>query len=155
MPWIATAFVIVTLSSIGLPGTNGFVGEFLILSGTWLARLATAPWFAAVGATGVILGAVYMLVLVEKVFFGPIQNQKNAALPDFSVREWFVIAPLLVLIVRDGPHAPALPRPGPRRRWTASSRASPQAEQRLRQTDPGRASRPPARSLPAARAGRE
>jgi NADH-quinone oxidoreductase subunit M len=99
VPWIATAFVIVTLSSIGLPGTNGFVGEFLILSGTWLGRMVNAPWFAAIAATGVILGAVYMLLLVEKVFFGPSRNEKNAGLPDFSVREWFVIAPLLVLVV--------------------------------------------------------
>ena len=98
VPWIATAFVIVTLSSIGLPGTNGFVGEFLILSGTWVGRLVKAPWFAAVAATGVILGAVYMLLLVEKVFFGTMRNEKNAGLPDFSVREWFVMAPLLVLI---------------------------------------------------------
>src|SRR5512147_2039476 len=74
VPLIATAFVIVTLSSIGLPGTNGFVGEFLILSGTWLSRLRSSAWFAAVAATGVILGAVYMLTLVQRVFFGKITN---------------------------------------------------------------------------------
>ena len=94
VPWIATVFVVVTFSSIGLPGTNGFVGEFLILSGTWLSRLVghvgssrERPWFAAIGATGVILGAVYMLLLVERVFFGKLVNAKNAALGDISIRE--------------------------------------------------------------------
>jgi NADH-quinone oxidoreductase subunit M len=99
VPWIATAFVIVTLSSIGLPSTNGFIGEFLILSGTWLSRLRSASVFATLGALGVILGAVYMLLLVERVFFGTIKNPANRVLPDLSVREGFVIAPMIALIV--------------------------------------------------------
>jgi NADH-quinone oxidoreductase subunit M len=99
VPWIATAFVVVTLSSIGLPGTNGFVGEFLILSGTFLSRVQNATALATLGAAGVILGAVYMLVLVEKVFFGGITNEENRHLKDLSVREGFVLAPLIVLIV--------------------------------------------------------
>jgi len=99
VPWIATVFVIVTLSSIGLPGTNGFVGEFLILSGTWLSRLASSWVFALLAAIGVILGAVYMLLLVEKVFFGTLRNPENRGLPDLSLREGFVIAPMIVLIV--------------------------------------------------------
>jgi NADH-quinone oxidoreductase subunit M len=99
IPLIATAFIIVTLSSIGLPGTNGFVGEFLILSGTWLSRLRSAPVFATLGALGVILGAVYMLVLVERVFFGAMRNPANRALRDMSVREAFVLVPMLLLIV--------------------------------------------------------
>ncbi|ACG71684.1 proton-translocating NADH-quinone oxidoreductase, chain M [Anaeromyxobacter sp. K] len=99
VPVIAAAFVIVTLSSIGLPGTNGFVGEFLILSGTWLSRLGGSAVFATVAALGVILGAVYMLLLVEKVFFGPNQNPQNHHLPDLSVREGFVLAPMIALIV--------------------------------------------------------
>lgn len=99
VPWIATAFVIVTLSSIGLPGTNGFVGEFLILSGTFLSRVKGSVPLAAVASTGVILGAVYMLVLVEKVFFGKITNAENAHLRDLSVREGFVLAPMIALIV--------------------------------------------------------
>jgi NADH-quinone oxidoreductase subunit M len=99
VPWIATVFVIVTLSSVGLPGTNGFVGEFLILSGTWLSRLKSSAWFATIGALGVILGAVYMLLLVEKVFFGTIRNEHNRHLPDLSAREGFVLAPMIALIV--------------------------------------------------------
>jgi len=99
VPWLATVFVIVTLSSIGLPGTNGFVGEFLILSGTWLSRLGHATIFAVLGAVGVILGAVYMLLLVEKVFFGKITKAENRSLPDLSVREAFVLAPMVALIL--------------------------------------------------------
>jgi len=102
VPALATVFVIVTLSSVGLPGTNGFVGEFLILSGTWLSRLQSASTFATIGALGVILGAVYMLFLVEKVFFGKITNPENEHLPDLSVREWFVLAPMIALIVGMG-----------------------------------------------------
>ncbi|HET9554181.1 MAG TPA: NADH-quinone oxidoreductase subunit M [Anaeromyxobacteraceae bacterium] len=99
VPWIATAFVVVTLSSIGLPGTNGFVGEFLILSGTFLSRLAGSTTFATVGSVGVILGAVYMLVLVERVFFGALKKEENKRLADLSVREGFVLAPMIALIV--------------------------------------------------------
>jgi NADH-quinone oxidoreductase subunit M len=99
VPWIATCFVIVTLSSVGLPGTNGFIGEFLILSGTWLGRLPNAALIAAIGATGVILGAVYMLLLVERVFFGPLRNEHNRHLRDLTGREVVVIVPMLVAIV--------------------------------------------------------
>jgi NADH-quinone oxidoreductase subunit M len=98
-PRIAALFVIVTLSSIGLPGTNGFVGEFLILSGTWLSRLAGGPVIAALAAVGVILGAVYMLRLVERVFYGPIRKDENRALADLTVREGFVLAPMIALIL--------------------------------------------------------
>jgi NADH-quinone oxidoreductase subunit M len=99
VPMIATVFVIVTLSSVGLPGTNGFVGEFLILSGTWLSRMKHAAIFSTIAATGVILGAVYMLLLVERVFFGKLTNEHNKHLPDLSVREGFVLAPMIALIV--------------------------------------------------------
>jgi NADH-quinone oxidoreductase subunit M len=106
-PVIAAAFVLVTLSSIGLPGTNGFVGEFLILSGTWLSRLHAPSWMAALAAVGVILGAVYMLLLVQRLFFGPIRKEENRALPDMSVREGFVLAPMIALILVMG----LLPQP--------------------------------------------
>ena len=102
VPWIATAFVVVTLSSIGLPSTNGFVGEFLILSGTWLSRLRSSEVYATLGAVGVILGAVYMLWLVEKVFFGKLENPHNRDLPDLSVREWFVLVPMVAFIFAMG-----------------------------------------------------
>jgi NADH-quinone oxidoreductase subunit M len=99
VPWIAAAFVVVTLSSIGLPGTNGFVGEFLILSGTWMSRLDGALWITVLASLGVVLGAVYMLFLVERVFFGPLRNEKNAGLSDLSAREGFVLVPMIALIL--------------------------------------------------------
>ncbi len=98
-PLIAATFLVVTLSSIGLPGTNGFVGEFLILAGTWRSYLGGSTVVAALAAVGVILGAVYMLRLVERVFLGPIRKDENRTLPDLSVREGFVLAPMILLVL--------------------------------------------------------
>jgi NADH-quinone oxidoreductase subunit M len=98
VPLLTIAFVIVTLSSIGLPTTNGFVGEFLILTGTFISRMPGGQVMAVIAATGVILGAVYMLTLVEKVFYGPIEKEENRHIPDMSVREGFVLAPVIVMI---------------------------------------------------------
>jgi NADH-quinone oxidoreductase subunit M len=98
MPWFALIFMIVTLSSIALPGTNGFVGEFLVFTG---AFISDGPydlrWYVAVGATGVILGAFYMLWMYQRVMFGP-KNPKNEGMRDLSKREWTVLAPLVVAI---------------------------------------------------------
>lgn len=114
MPWYATMFVLVTMSSIGLPGTNGFIGEFLVITGTFSASLLrwsyhctsggdcdlaqVGPVFAAIAASGVILGAIYMLDVTQKVFFGPNRNPKNAHLPDLSPREWAGLLPLVAMI---------------------------------------------------------
>ena len=73
----------------GLPGTNGFVGEFLILAGAFNSRLA--PWYAVFGALGVILGAVYMLWMYQRVFFGPVKREENKVIADLSLREWAVV----------------------------------------------------------------
>ncbi|MEQ1564550.1 MAG: NADH-quinone oxidoreductase subunit M [Myxococcota bacterium] len=94
MPVYAVLFLIVTLSSIGLPGLNGFVGEFLILLGTF----QTAPVWAVVGASGVILGAVYMLTLYRNIFFGPV-NPKWKDLRDTDAIELVSLVPLVVLAV--------------------------------------------------------
>lgn len=94
MPLFAVAFMIVTLSSVALPGTNGFVGEFLILLGTW----QTSPVLAAVSALGVIFGAVYMLWMFQRVMFGPVKHKENEGLTDLSLRELAVLAPLVVAI---------------------------------------------------------
>ena len=137
VPLLAFCFVVVTMSSVGLPGTNGFVGEFLILSGTWLGRFENARILAALGATGVILGAVYMLLLVEKVFFGPVTNAENRHLRDLSVREIAVIAPMLVLIVVMG----IFPQPFLRQAKPSVDRLIgrfEQADARLRANDPSR-----------------
>jgi NADH-quinone oxidoreductase subunit M len=99
MPRYATVFMIVTLASIGLPGLSGFVGEFLVLLGTFKSgTLAGAAWLTALGATGVILGAVYMLWMVQRVFFGPCSKEQNQRLPDLSLREAAVLLPLVVMI---------------------------------------------------------
>jgi NADH-quinone oxidoreductase subunit M len=99
-PAIAATFFVITLSSIGLPGTNGFVGEFLILSGTFISReMRGAVPLAVVAATGVILGAVYMLWLYQRVFWGPPRKAASHGVADLSLREWFTVAPLLLAIV--------------------------------------------------------
>jgi NADH-quinone oxidoreductase subunit M len=95
MPIFTTVFVIVTLSSIGLPGLNGFVGEFLILLGAF----HHARPYAVIAATGVVLGAVYMLWAAQRVFFGKIDRDENRTLPDLDRRELAVLLPLVVLIV--------------------------------------------------------
>jgi NADH-quinone oxidoreductase subunit M len=95
MPVFATCFMIVTLSSIALPGTNGFVGEFLILLGTFKAN----PVYGVIGATGVILAAAYMLWMFQRVMFGPIRHEENRGLKDLNLREIVILAPLICLIV--------------------------------------------------------
>ena len=98
MPHLVAAFLIITLSSIGLPGLNGFVGEFLILLGAfrWNPRLA------AFAATGVILSATYMLWMFQRVNYGPVTNEKNAGLPDLTPREWVVLVPIVAMTVLMG-----------------------------------------------------
>jgi NADH-quinone oxidoreductase subunit M len=100
MPAYATVFVIVTMSSVGLPGTNGFVGEFMILSGAFLSEHLgpNGPLFGVIGALGVILAAVYMLHAVLKMFWGPLDKPENEGLPDLTGREGLALAPLVLLI---------------------------------------------------------
>ena len=98
MPLFAIAFMIITLSSIALPGTNGFVGEFLILLGAWKAY----PLFVAISALGVIFGAVYMLWAFQRVMFGPIQHKENEGLKDLTFREKLVLTPLVLAVFAMG-----------------------------------------------------
>jgi len=108
-PALAAVFLVVVLSSIGLPATNGFVGEFLILIGTFGAQLGTFHFFglfelsrgvtlSVLGATGVILGAVYMLWMYQRVMFGPKRKVALQGIADLSAREWVTLLPLLALI---------------------------------------------------------
>lgn len=99
MPVYATFFMIVMLSSVGLPGLNGFVGEFLILLGAFKSQLLDNHWFAIFGATGVILAAVYLLWSYQRVFFGKLENPENQKLKDMNMREWAVLVPVIVFIV--------------------------------------------------------
>jgi NADH-quinone oxidoreductase subunit M len=99
-PKLVAAFLLVTLASVALPGMNGFVGEFLILLGAFgSSTLAGAHIFTAVAATGVILSAVYMLWMFQRVNYGPVTHDKNRGLRDLSVREWCVIAPVCALAI--------------------------------------------------------
>jgi NADH-quinone oxidoreductase subunit M len=107
MPVYAAFFLIVTLSSIGLPGLNGFVGEFLILLGTFGASRARA----AVAATGVILSAVYMLWMYQRVVWGEIKNERNASLMDIGGRERLMLVPLVIVMVWMGVYSNSFLRP--------------------------------------------
>ncbi len=102
MPVYAVITLIVALSSMGLPGLNGFIGEFTILLGAWGAGGAGgslgSPLFTVFAASGVILAAVYMLYMFQKMFLGPVTNKKNEVLKDLGLREIAIIAPLLILI---------------------------------------------------------
>jgi NADH-quinone oxidoreductase subunit M len=94
VPIYGSIMLIVALSSMGLPGLNGFVGEFTILLGTWAAN----PVWAAFAALGVILAAIYILSMFQKMFMGETRNEENKHLLDLSRRELWVIVPLLVFI---------------------------------------------------------
>jgi len=95
MPIYAGAFLFMTFASIGLPGLNGFIGEFLVLLGSY----ATLPVYTILAATGVILAAIYLLWAYERVFTGPITNDANLGLSDLNIREIVVLVPLIALVI--------------------------------------------------------
>ncbi len=95
MPRYAAVFMAFMLASIGLPGTSGFVGEFLSMQGAFLAN----SWFAFIAATGIVLGAGYMLWLYRRLFFGPLEKDDVRQMKDLNWREMAVFAPLLVLVL--------------------------------------------------------
>jgi len=103
MPAYALIFMLFMLASVGLPGTGGFVGEFLVLVGAFKAN----TWVAAFAATGVILGAVYMLYLYRRVVFGQLTKEHLKSVKDLSRREMLVFAPLVVLVLWMGIYPPA------------------------------------------------
>jgi NADH-quinone oxidoreductase subunit M len=95
MPVFAGVFLLVTLSSIGLPGLNGFTGEFLVLLGTYLGY----GWWVVPAAFGIILAAVYLLWAYQRVFHGEVGSDENRSIPDMRVREYAMLVPVLALIV--------------------------------------------------------
>jgi NADH-quinone oxidoreductase subunit M len=95
VPAFSVLFLVVVLSSLGLPGLNGFVGEFLVLVGAF----QVSGWLAAVATTGIIFAAVYLLWMYQRVAFGEITREENRRLADLSPREWAVLVPVLVFIV--------------------------------------------------------
>jgi NADH-quinone oxidoreductase subunit M len=92
-PRLTAAFLIITLASIGLPGLNGFIGEFLIMIGAF----RWDPRYVVGACVGVILSAVYMLWLMQRVYYGKVTKAENAHMPDVTVREWAGLAPLCVI----------------------------------------------------------
>jgi NADH-quinone oxidoreductase subunit M len=98
MPVFATFFLIVTLSSIGLPGLNGFVGEFLVLLGAFQAE----PLWAVVAGLGVILAAVYMLWMFQRVMFGEVDKEENRGLKDLNLREAALLLVMVFFIIQFG-----------------------------------------------------
>ena len=107
IPAFSALFLIVSLSSLGLPGLNGFVGEFLILVGAFQVN----PWVAAVAATGIIFAAVYLLWMYQRVVFGEVTREANRQLRDLSPREWALLAPVILFIVWIGVHPATVMRP--------------------------------------------
>ncbi|MBD3410035.1 MAG: Fe-S-binding domain-containing protein, partial [Ignavibacteriales bacterium] len=99
VPIYSTFFMIATLSSIGLPGLNGFVGEFLILAGTFKSPVLGSWAYAIFAASGVIFAAVYMLWMYQRVFFNTVTNEKMKDVKDLTVRELAVLIPVVVFIV--------------------------------------------------------
>ena len=95
MPRFAFFLVFATFASIGLPGLSGFVGEFLILLGSFLEN----RWIGALAAFGIIFGAIYMLSMVRRVLFGPLHRAENRALKDLNWRECLILAPLMLLFI--------------------------------------------------------
>jgi NADH-quinone oxidoreductase subunit M len=98
MPRLVAAFLLVTLSSIALPGMNGFIGEFLILLGGYRWH----PLITVFAATGVILSAVYMLWMFQRVNYGEVTNEKNRGLPDLTPREWAMMIPTVGIAILMG-----------------------------------------------------
>jgi NADH-quinone oxidoreductase subunit M len=95
MPHYALFFLLFTMASIGLPGTSGFVGEFLSLLGIY----QVSTWATFVCTTGIIFGAGYMLYLYWRIAFGVQKNADAAAMPDLSVREWLMLGPIALAVL--------------------------------------------------------
>jgi NADH-quinone oxidoreductase subunit M len=97
MPWLMGAFLFTAFASAGLPGLNGFVGEFLVIVGTF----AVSNWFGVLAATAVVLAAIYLLWSYQRMAFGPVREE-HRLLPDVNLREVVVLAPVLALLLLFG-----------------------------------------------------
>ena len=107
MPGYALLFMLFTMASVGLPGTSGFVGEFLSLVGTYEA----SSWAGIVATTGIILGAAYMLYLYWRIAYGTQRNADAAAMPDLNAREWWLLAPIAAAVLWMGVYPESFMRP--------------------------------------------
>jgi NADH-quinone oxidoreductase subunit M len=106
MPWYAAIFLLICLSSMAVPGFNGFVGEFLILIGSW----PFSKPLTVVASLGVVLAAAYILWMVQRVLYGEVTNEKNRALADLSAREVVILLPLVALALFMGVASPFFTR---------------------------------------------
>ena len=106
VPWFAALYLLVCLSSLAVPGFNGFVGEFLIMVGSW----PMSRTLVALASLGVILAAGYILWMVQRVLYGEVTESANRALPDLSMREFAVLVPLAVLALLMGVASPVFTR---------------------------------------------
>jgi NADH-quinone oxidoreductase subunit M len=122
VPLFATLLTIVSLSSIGVPGTNGFVGEFLVLIGSF----KTTPILAVISATAVIFAAAYLLWAIQRILFNPLDKPENAHIPDLNRRELALMIPLIAGIVWLGVY----PEPVLRRMEVSATRFVQQVEAR-------------------------
>jgi NADH-quinone oxidoreductase subunit M len=104
MPVYATFFALATFASVGLPGLNGFVGEYLTLIGAYMSHHLSSHWLAIVAASGVILAAVYLLILFQRIFFGPLTRPENSRLKDLTPLEISLVVPIVILFVWIGFH---------------------------------------------------
>jgi NADH-quinone oxidoreductase subunit M len=135
IPWFSAVFLMIGLSSIAVPGFNGFVGEFLILVGSWPFNRR----LVVVAALGVILAAGYILWMIKRVFYGEVKNPKNEGLPDLTLREAAILVPLVALALFMGIASPYF-----------TSRIEPAASELVRTARP---QPPPAVGVTAAVAG--
>jgi len=130
MPGYALLFMLFTMASVGLPGTSGFVGEFLSLVGTYRA----SSWAAIVATTGIILGAAYMLYLYWRIAYGTQRNADAAAMPDLNAREWWLLAPIAAAVLWMGIYPESFMRPmraDVGRLLTRIERAAPESDAHL------------------------
>ena len=104
VPVLSTFFAIAMLASVGLPGLNGFVGEYMTLLGAFTSPFLNSWAYTIVGTTGVIFAAVYLLWMYQRVFYGTNDNPANAHLKDLSKREWAILVPIVVFILWIGVH---------------------------------------------------
>jgi len=107
MPKYALLFMVFTMASVGLPGTSGFVGEFLSLVGTY----AVSSWAGIVATTGIILGAAYMLYLYWRICYGRLVHEDAAAMPDLDAREMWLLAPIAAAVLWMGVYPESFMRP--------------------------------------------
>jgi NADH-quinone oxidoreductase subunit M len=95
MPWLTGAFLFAVLASVGLPGLNNFVGEFLVIAGSFIV----SPWFGSLAAVAVVLAAIYLLWSYQRMAYGPVRDEDHRHLPDVSLREVVLLAPVLALLL--------------------------------------------------------